>query len=130
MFADAVQEIYSVIDQTTFSIQMVPRDYVGKINTNQDEYFAVQVVFPNVRMFYGGTQIDGLLFIDVFTQQGKGDLRSAQLIDELNSVFQGKTLDNGLQFFTPSINDLGKDSVNPSLKRVEYRLPFKLYGEL
>lgn len=129
MYEQIVDSIYSLVASNTFSIQMVPRDYYGTIGPN-DEFFAIQIVTPQADLFYNSKRINGMLYIDIFTKIGSGDQRAAILLDELDAVFQGTTLSNGLQFFQSQSLDMGKDSSNPSLKRIEYQIPFKFYGEL
>jgi hypothetical protein len=129
MYEEIIESIYDLVHNSTFSIQMVPRDFYGAIGPN-DEFFAIQIVMPQADLFYNSKRMNGMLYIDIFTKIGEGDLRAAVLMDELDSVFQGKTLPNGLQFFQSQSLDMGKDRDNPSLKRIEYQIPFKFYGEL
>jgi hypothetical protein len=130
MYEEIVSSIYSLVGASTFSLEMVPRDFYGVINPKNDEFFAIQILTPSADLLYNAKVITGYVYIDIFTKIGEGDVKAAKLLDELDSVFQGKTLPNGLQFFQSQSQNLGRDQDNPSLKRIEYQIPFKLYGEL
>jgi hypothetical protein len=129
MYEEIVDSIYNLIHNSSFSIPIVPKEFYGTLGPD-DEFLAVQILMPNSELFFNAKKINGLLCIDIFTKVGEGDLKSASLLDELDSVFQGTALSNGLHFLNSQSIDHGKDRDNPSLRRVEYQIPFKLYGEL
>jgi hypothetical protein len=130
MYESAIKSIFELIDESTFSLPVIPRSFSGAIDTGGDEFLAVQVMIPDSSKFYNKKLIMGYLYIDIFTKVGEDLFKTSTILDELDSVFQGKILENGLQFEESRYQDLGKDSDNPSLTRIEYQIPFKLYGEL
>ena len=131
MYAEIVTEFYTLFNNTSFSIPFVPRDYFGPVGDG-DEFFSVQVMYPQGELarYNGGKKIDGYVIVDVFTEAGKGDLRSAQLVDELDTVLQAKRISEKIETFTSNVTDLGKDSDNSSLRRTEYRINFTYHGDI
>ena len=78
--------------------------------------------------YYGGYGITGKLYLSIYTKAGRGQTGANEIIDILNTLFQGRTFDSGTQTGPSTSISLGIDRDNRSLMRTDYSVPFTKFS--
>ena len=133
MFDSIRSDIYSVFASsqwTATGIKAYPANYQGTIS-NKNEFVRISILSgkSNFDSFNLQKTVPGLLILSVFVKTGAGDKRLFQIADILDSIFEGKTLQNGTQFGPSTINVIGLDRDDPALYRGDYSITFNKFGE-
>ena len=110
---------------TSFGITTVPMNYQGPVGSKS--YVRVGVFFANAGFGqYGGGRSTGFVEANIFTLVGEGEKQTYEIADNLDTVFQGKTI-GSMQFFESNLIKVGIDRANKTLWRVDYRIPYASY---
>jgi len=132
-YSDSQSDIFSVFNSSGWkseNIETVPQDYKGEIFS--DEYIRVSIV-PAGRGV-NRASVSGVVIVDIYTPAGFGPKRQNHIADRLDAYLQNRSLETqsrGItQFLTSSMSPLGTDSVNTSLQRAKYEIPFNFFGVL
>jgi hypothetical protein len=77
--------------------------------------------------------VAGVMIIEIYTPAGNGPKRASAIADELDTFLANKSQGSGgaiVQFAQSSVSPFGPDSVNKSLYRTTYTIPFNYFEVL
>jgi len=125
-----IYEVMSSVAWTTFSIEVVPVDYNGKLS-KPNEYCRLSVLPSEGKQeaFGNSTSLSGLIAVKIFVKAGEGQGRIMAVSDSLDTVFKNKKLTNGTWLGTSHLSMEGIDNDNPTLYSASYFINFTHYGE-
>jgi hypothetical protein len=122
---DDIFFIFDSEDWKAENIKTFPANYSG----NAKEFIRVNIVLGDKGV--NRISISGQLIIDIFTKADEGPAKGHQLSDILDSFLENKSRqvnNTTTQFFTSNMTPQGKDTLNPSLFRYQYVIPFSHFG--
>lgn len=132
MFDKVRQDIYGVFasaEWQALSIQAFPSNFQGQITSTP--YVLISILPANKDPLDSQQNpiLNGLVILSIYVQTDNGDTKLFQVADQLNALFQKKTLVNGTQLGFSNLKPLGVDSANAALYRGDYVLSFTKFGE-
>jgi len=111
---------------TANNIPAFPSNYAVPANTS--EFVKIEVLPLRSNSDYNRFGIEGKIFIQIYVQANKGVKRLMEIADLLDNILQNKTLTNGTQTRSSSLQVLGIDRDNPELFRGDYIVDFLFYN--
>lgn len=115
---------FATIDWTGLGITAIPVGYEGT-TSESTEFVRINIINgQTVGNLFSGNGITGVVRIDIFVSRGAGTTRVNEIADILDSLFQGKTFDNGTQTRSSSLSPAGPDPDNQAFFRANYVVPF------
>lgn len=130
MFDNVITTFYALIPSNNLigGAKVIPSDFKGKATA---PFARVHFVLAPTKLasYTGSKELRGLLKISIFAKSGAGDKYFATLANNLDTIFEKKLLANDIQTYTSSLQFLGPDSVDATLSRADYTVPFSYYGE-
>ena len=123
-------DIFSIFNTSAWkaeNIRTIPADYEGEIGTN--EFIRINILVSG----RGANLVSssGIVIVDIFTPAGFGPKRQNFIADKLDAYLQNKSVSTEsksvTQFRASTLNPIGIDSVNKSLSRAHYEIPFSFF---
>lgn len=117
---------FGISSWTSNSIKSFPSNFLVPANTS--EFVKIEILPLRDNSDYGRSGVEGICYIQVYVQANQGVKRLMEIADLLDSILQNKTLTNGTQTESSSLQVVGVDRDNPELFRGDYSIDFKFYN--
>lgn len=124
---EAVFSIFAKDEWKAEGIKTYPSNFIPVVTS--DTFLRVSIIPSGSSVNQSSTS--GLLMVDIFTPAGVGLTNASNILDALDRYLNRKAIstDKGLlQFNYSSAEHKGVDSVNSSLYRSLYSIPFNFFG--
>jgi len=121
-----VESLFGTSAWTTNNISAFPSNLT--VPTNTSEFVKIEVLPLDSNSDYRRFGIEGKIFIQTYVQANKGVKRLMEIADLLDNILQNKTLLNGTQTSSSSLQVVGIDRDNPELFRGDYTVDFVFYN--
>ncbi len=126
----AVLSVFGTVEWALENLSVFPSDYIKP--TNVTEFIRLSIIPSGSSVNI--QSVSGVVIFDIFFVSGNGPQRGNQIADILDKYLATKTrtISSGrvVQFSTSNVQPLGKDPENPNLSRIQYTIPFSLFGVL
>ena len=128
-FIQLQNAIYSIFARAEWKAENIPTRPSNYIEVNPlPKYIRTNIVHSGAGVNSGS--LSGLLIIDIFTPYGLGTEDAFSIADALDRYLVSKsinTADGLVQFKSSAFQGNGQDSVNSSLYRSTYTIPFNFF---
>jgi hypothetical protein len=121
-----VEGLFATSAWTTNNISAFPSNLT--VPTNTSEFVKIEVLPLSSNSDYKRFGLEGKIFIQTYVQANKGVKRLMEIADLLDNILQNKTLSNGTQTQSSSLQTIGIDRDNPELFRGDYTVDFVFYN--
>jgi len=121
-----VEGLFGTSAWTTNNISAFPSNLT--VPTNKSEFVKIEVLPLDSNSDYARFGLEGKIFIQTYVQANKGVKRLMEIADLLDNILQNKTLANGTQTRSSSLQVIGIDRDNPELFRGDYTVDFIFYN--
>lgn len=125
---------YTAVEAHVFSVFGRPDWVAENIKTYPNNFLIVDTPseFIRVTVIPSGKSVNlnsvsGIVIVDIFISAGNGPSRATLIADKLDQYLNGKVLGN-TQFFSSTLQPIGKDPENTNLYRSSYTIPFNHFG--
>ena len=123
-----ISAIFASTEWASEGIAAYPENFTG----DATEFVRINILAARQNQTHTRNSVSGQLIIDIFYPAGIGPLRSRQIADTLDKYLANKSsMDTGghTQLQDSTLSYIGIDSVNPSLCRYQYIVPFNYFGD-
>lgn len=121
-----IEKLFGSTEWTDNGIKTYPQNYQGKIG--KGEYVRVNIYQGNSSLRYLGFQNrSGEIVCNIFIPVGKGMSRANEIADLLDNLLTKKNI-TGLQTTNSYTTNVGIDSVDSGLFRLDYTINFNKYN--
>jgi hypothetical protein len=123
-----ILKVFATTDWVNEGIKTYPRDFVSSgLGT---EFVRVSVIHPNTGI--NRQSVSGLFIAEIFTENGKGPKRAAEIADVLDKYLANKVFNNmsgTTQMLGSTLKSNGQDPANTALVKSTFSVPF-IYTEV
>lgn len=131
-YASIETDLFSIFDSAAWKFENVktfPENFTQTGNVK--EFIKISIIPSSTEQ---KNIVRGILNIDIFIEAGLGSSRATIIADKLDKYLAETTLTTTLngntQLFSSSLATVGLDTVNKSLFRYKYVIPFNYFGVL
>jgi len=121
-----IEGVFATPAWTANSVSTYPVNF--KVPASVSEFVKVEFLPLNTNSDYSRFGISGLAIVQIYVSANIGTRRLMEIADLLDSILQNKTLENGTQTQSSSLQILGQDKDNPNLFRGDYQVNFTFYN--
>jgi hypothetical protein len=129
MFNNIIEAFYGLPSNNLLAnLPVYPADYRGKISSVP--FLKLDIVNGQAKQsaYRDNKLVKGLVKVSIYYKAGEGQKYPSTVADSLNSIFELKLLNYGIQTNVSSLQFMGPDSDDSTLSRADYSVPFSYYG--
>jgi hypothetical protein len=122
----SIDAIFASTEWTNLGINAYPANYWPA--TNPDEFVIYEIVPSSIAVqeYSKSNYKAGLIILQIYTRANQGLLRTTEIADELNVLFE-KEFTNDTQLYDGVLSVKGIDKDDTSLFRADYSLQFNSF---
>jgi hypothetical protein len=127
MLSEIYERLGPSLDTISAVAPVLPAGYNGDLQSPPFIYFNLVAPKGELQGYDGSGSLEGVLTFAIYADKGTphGFL---PIVDVLDQQLTNRTFGQ-LKTYIPGFQELGLDSVNKSLLRFDWVLPFKFFGE-
>jgi hypothetical protein len=122
----SIDAIFASSEWTNLGINAYPANYWPQ--TNPDEFVIYEIIPSSIAVqeYSKANYKAGLVILQIYTRANQGLLRTTEIADELNTLFE-KEFTNDTQLYDGVLSVKGIDKDDTSLFRADYSLQFNSF---
>jgi hypothetical protein len=122
----SIDAVFASTEWTNLGINAYPANYWPQ--TNPDEFVIYEIIPSSIAVqeYSKANYKAGLIILQIYTRANQGLLRTTEIADELNVLFE-KEFTNDTQLYDGVLSVKGIDKDDTSLFRADYSLQFNSF---